>query len=147
VIAAEARAAFNIRFNTHWTLETLKAELMRRLTAAAGSDRLRGADRPPVAFDIEWKAGPSDVFLTRDDTLIATLSASIKAVAGRTPILSTTGGTSDARFIKDFCPVVEFGLVGQTMHMVDERVAVADLEGLTAIYERFIVDWFGRQAA
>ena len=57
--------------------------------------------------------------------------------------LSTSGGTSDARFIKDFCPVVEFGLVGQTMHMVDERVALADLETLTAIYERFLEDWFG----
>ena len=83
------------------------------------------------------------MFLTRDDRLIATLSASIAAVTGRTPTLSTSGGTSDARFIKDFCPVVEFGLVGQTMHMVDERVALADLETLTRIYQRFIVDWFG----
>ena len=57
--------------------------------------------------------------------------------------LSTSGGTSDARFIKDYCPVVEFGLVGKTMHMVDERVALADLETLTDIYSRFIEDWFG----
>ena len=58
-------------------------------------------------------------------------------------MLSTTGGTSYARFIKDYCPVVEFGLVGQTMHMVDERVPLADLETLTRIYQRFLADWFG----
>ncbi len=65
------------------------------------------------------------------------------AVTGRTPLLSTSGGTSDARFIKDYCPVAEFGLVGRTMHMVDERVALADLETLTDIYSRFLQDWFG----
>jgi len=63
-------------------------------------------------------------------------------VTGRVPALSTTGGTSDARFIKDYCPVVEFGLVGQTMHMVDERVAIADLETLTQIYGTFLSRWF-----
>ena len=69
--------------------------------------------------------------------------AAIEKVTGNSPALSTSGGTSDARFIKDFCPVVEFGLVGQTMHMVDERVAVEDLETLTQIYQRFLEDWFG----
>ena len=64
-------------------------------------------------------------------------------MVGRRPVLSTSGGTSDARFIKDFCPVVEFGLVGKTMHMVDERVPLQDLETLTRIYQRFIEDWFG----
>ena len=72
-----------------------------------------------------------------------TLTKSVNAVTGRTPVLSTTGGTSDARFIKDYCPVVEFGLVGKTMHMVDERVALSDLETLTQVYERFIADYFG----
>ena len=71
------------------------------------------------------------------------MSGAVEAVTGRAPKLSTTGGTSDARFIKDYCPVLEFGLVGQTMHMVDERVAVADLETLTVIYETFIQRWFG----
>ena len=66
------------------------------------------------------------------------------AIIVATPALSTSGGTSDARFIKDYCPVVEFGLVGKTMHMVDERVALADLETLTQIYLRFIEDWFGQ---
>ena len=83
------------------------------------------------------------MFITRDDKLIETLSGSIEAVTGRKPVLSTSGGTSDARFIKDFCPVVEFGLVGKTMHMVNERVPVAELEALTRIYRRFIEDWFG----
>jgi len=82
------------------------------------------------------------VFLTRNNALIASLSSAIEAVTGKAPKLSTTGGTSDARFIKDYCPVVEFGLVGQTMHMVDERVAVADLETLTSIYETFLERWF-----
>jgi succinyl-diaminopimelate desuccinylase len=143
VIAAQARAAFNIRFNTHWTTGTLKAELMRRLDTAAATNRLRSAERPPVSYSVEWNSGASNVFLTRDDALIASLAGAIQSVTGRTPALSTTGGTSDARFIKDFCPVVEFGLVGQTMHMVDEQVALSDLEGLTAIYEHFIRDWFG----
>ena len=133
VIAAEARASFNIRFNDHWKLVSLKGEIESRLRDAAENIRYR----------LDWKRGPSDVFLTRDDKLVATLSASIETVTGRKPKLSTTGGTSDARFIKNYCPVVEFGLVGQTMHQIDERVAVSDLEMLTAIYERFICDWFG----
>ena len=71
------------------------------------------------------------------------IAEAVMATAGRTPVLSTSGGTSDARFIKDYCPVVEFGLVGRTMHMADERVALDDLETLTRIYQRFIADWFG----
>jgi succinyl-diaminopimelate desuccinylase len=66
----------------------------------------------------------------------------VEAETGRRPKLSTTGGTSDARFIKNACPVVEFGLVGQTMHQVDERVALADLDRLTAIYRRVLDDYF-----
>jgi succinyl-diaminopimelate desuccinylase len=95
-----------------------------------------------VNFDLDWRTRPSPVFLTRDEKLIEVLDGAIKAVTGRQAALSTSGGTSDARFIKDYCPVVEFGLVGKTMHMVDERVALADLETLTQIYERFIIDWF-----
>jgi succinyl-diaminopimelate desuccinylase len=136
VIGAQARAAFNIRFNDHWTVASLKAEIENRLAKAD----------PDIRYTLEWKAAPSDVFLTRNEKLIATLSASIEKITGRSPALSTTGGTSDARFIKDYCPVVEFGLVGQTMHMVDERVSIADLEQLTAIYGQFICDWFGVEA-
>ncbi|MFN6985911.1 MAG: M20/M25/M40 family metallo-hydrolase, partial [Rhizobium oryzihabitans] len=99
-------------------------------------------DRAPVKYDIVWADRPAHVFLTRNNALISSLSGAVEAVTAREPRLSTTGGTSDARFIKDYCPVVEFGLVGQTMHMVDERVAVADLETLTRIYETFIERWF-----
>jgi succinyl-diaminopimelate desuccinylase len=142
VVPAEARAAFNIRFNDTWTAETVMAEIVRRLDAAAHDEKLRPG-RTALRYDIKWAERPSHVFLTRNNNLIASLSGAIEAVTGRAPKLSTTGGTSDARFIKDYCPVVEFGLVGQTMHMVDERVAVADLETLTVIYQTFIERWFG----
>ena len=142
VVPAEASASFNIRFNDAWTAETVMAEIVRRLDAAARDEKLRPG-RAPVRYDIQWAERPSHVFLTRNNQLIASLSGAVEAVTGRAPKLSTTGGTSDARFIKDYCPVVEFGLVGQTMHMVDERVAVADLETLTVIYETFIARWFG----
>ncbi|MEZ0002888.1 succinyl-diaminopimelate desuccinylase [Sinorhizobium fredii] len=146
VIPAKATAAFNIRFNDSWTAESLKAEIVARLDRAAKDETLRPG-RQPVKYDIVWNERPSHVFLTRNNALIDSLSGAIEAVTGRQPKLSTTGGTSDARFIKDYCPVVEFGLVGQTMHMVDERVAVADLETLTGIYETFVARWFGHAAA
>ncbi|MBO9655795.1 succinyl-diaminopimelate desuccinylase [Agrobacterium sp. SOY23] len=141
VIPARATAAFNIRFNDTWTAESLRAEIIRRLDAAAAEGELR-PDRAPVKYELVWADRPSHVFLTRNNALISSLSGAVEAVTGKEPKLSTTGGTSDARFIKDYCPVVEFGLVGQTMHMVDERVAVADLETLTRIYETFIERWF-----
>ncbi len=144
VIPARARAVFNIRFNDTWSVETLQAEVHNRLDRAAEDFRLRPASQDhPVVFELEWKDQPSHVFLTRDEKLIETLTGSIKAVTGISPELSTSGGTSDARFIKDYCPVLEFGLVGQTMHMVDERVSLSDLEQLTCIYQRFLEDWFG----
>ncbi|MBB3460758.1 succinyl-diaminopimelate desuccinylase [Rhizobium sp. BK377] len=141
VIPAKASASFNIRFNDIWTADTVRAEIIRRLDAAAAEGVLRPG-RTPVKYEIIWADRPSHVFLTRNNALIASLSSAVESVTGAPPALSTTGGTSDARFIKDYCPVVEFGLVGQTMHMVDERVAVADLETLTAIYETFIERWF-----
>lgn len=144
VIPAKATASFNIRFNDRWTAETIQAEIHNRLDRASTRRILRSAPEEPIRFEIEWRDRPSHVFLTRDEKLIGTLSTSIEAVTGRAPQLSTSGGTSDARFIKDHCPVVEFGLVGQTMHMVNECVALADLETLTRIYERFIADWFKR---
>ncbi|MGH6807096.1 MAG: succinyl-diaminopimelate desuccinylase [Ensifer adhaerens] len=146
VIPAKASAAFNIRFNDTWTAESLMAEIVARLDRAAADGALR-AGRNPVRYEITWNERPSHVFLTRNNALIDSLSGAVEAVTGQQPKLSTTGGTSDARFIKDYCPVVEFGLVGQTMHMVDERVAVADLETLTGIYETFIARWFGHAAA
>ena len=141
VIPAKATAAFNIRFNDTWTADTLKAEILARLDAAAADQSLRPG-REPTKYDIVWSERPSQVFLTRNNALIASLSSAIENITGQRPALSTTGGTSDARFIKDYCPVVEFGLVGQTMHMVDERVALSDLETLTEIYQTFIQRWF-----
>ncbi|MGE7370726.1 succinyl-diaminopimelate desuccinylase [Neorhizobium sp. NPDC001467] len=141
VVPGKATFAFNIRFNDRWTADTVKAEIMRRMDAAARENPLRPG-RDAIRHEISWADRPSHVFLTRNDALIGSLAASVETVTGRRPKLSTTGGTSDARFIKDYCPVVEFGLVGQTMHMVDERVAVADLETLTRIYGDFIRRWF-----
>jgi succinyl-diaminopimelate desuccinylase len=143
VIPARATATFNIRFNDAWTAETLQAEIHNRLDRAGGRRKYRKGHSEPLSFDLAWKDRPSHVFLTRNEKLVDVLSRSVEAVSGRRPQLSTTGGTSDARYIKDYCPVVEFGLVGQTMHMVDERVALADLETLTQIYQRFLHDWFG----
>lgn len=142
VVPAKATFAFNIRFNDTWTADTVKAEIIRRLDAAASDQTLR-PDRQPTRYEITWAERPSHVFLTRNNALIGSLSAAVETVTGKQPALSTTGGTSDARFIKDYCPVVEFGLVGQTMHMVDERVALADLETLTQIYGTFLTRWFG----
>ncbi|TDK35304.1 succinyl-diaminopimelate desuccinylase [Rhizobium deserti] len=141
VIPAKAAFAFNIRFNDTWTADTVKAEIVRRLDEAAAAGALR-PDRDPVRYEVLWAERPSHVFLTRNNGLIASLAAAVEEVTGRSPALSTTGGTSDARFIKDYCSVVEFGLVGQTMHMVDERVALADLETLTQIYGTFLSRWF-----
>ena len=142
VIPAKATAGFNIRFNDHWSAESLQAEIHNRLDRASRRNRLRPGKTGAIDYELTWKDRPSPVFLTRDDRLVEMLSRSIETCVGRRPTLSTSGGTSDARFIKDYCPVVEFGLVGQTMHMVDERVALADLETLTRIYQRFLEDWF-----
>lgn len=142
VIPAKATATFNIRFNDTWTDETLMAEIHNRLDKAAGRHKLRPGKMAPVNYELTWRNRVSHVFLTHDEKLIGTLTSAVEATTGKRPQLSTSGGTSDARFIKDYCPVVEFGLVGKTMHMVDERVAIADLETLTQIYERFIADFF-----
>ncbi len=83
-------------------------------------------------------------FLTRPGRLSALLADAVAAETGRSPELNTTGGTSDARFVERYCPVIEFGLVGATMHQVDESVAVADVEGLTRIYRRFLAQFFAQ---
>ncbi|MGC4024458.1 MAG: succinyl-diaminopimelate desuccinylase [Mesorhizobium sp.] len=142
VTPGKATASFNIRFNDTWSAESLQAEIHNRLDRAARRTKYRKSRKEPVSFDLVWRDRPSHVFLTRDDKLVNTLTKSVESIVGKRPVLSTSGGTSDARFIKDYCPVVEFGLVGKTMHMVDERADIADLETLTQIYERFLVDWF-----
>ncbi|ACS39389.1 succinyl-diaminopimelate desuccinylase [Methylorubrum extorquens] len=133
VIPASAKAVFNVRFNDDWTADTLGAEIRRRLEAAAGN---------AVRFSLDLQPSNSPAFLTQPDAFVDRVADAIEAETGRRPALSTTGGTSDARFIKDACPVIEFGLVGRTMHETDERVAVADLDRLTAIYGRVLDAYF-----
>jgi succinyl-diaminopimelate desuccinylase len=132
LIPSEARARFNIRFNDRHSQTALKALIERRAAAAAGH----------VRYDFEWQPSNADVFVTKPSAFTELAIAGIAEVTGREPQLSTTGGTSDARFIKDYCPVLEFGLVGQTTHQVDECTPVQDLLTLTAIYRRIIEKYF-----
>ncbi|MCJ7526741.1 MAG: succinyl-diaminopimelate desuccinylase, partial [Methyloceanibacter sp.] len=133
VIPALAEARFNIRFNDRHSAETLKAQLGELATLALSGTGL--------SFSFEFDP-PSDAFLTEPGPLDALLSEAVSEITGLTPSLSTDGGTSDARFIKEYCPVVEFGLSSATIHKADEHVAIADLEQLTAIYRRFIELYF-----
>lgn len=142
VIPAQATAIFNIRFNDTWNGDTLKTEILNRLDFGAKTEMTRHNKEDAVNYELEWLGRVSPVFLTKDDTLINTLTSAVSSVIGQAPELSTGGGTSDARFIKDYCPVVEFGLIGQTMHQVDERTALSDLETLTDIYSKFLDDYF-----
>ena len=143
VIPANATASFNIRFNDTWTGDTVKKEIIRRCEEGANAGITRHGKDAPANFEVEWVGRVSHVFLTSDEKLVGTLSNSIETVTGNRPELSTGGGTSDARFIKDYCPVIEFGLVGQTMHKVDECTPLADLDVLTSVYLRFLRDYFG----
>ena len=125
VIPASAQAVFNVRFNDHWTGERLKRWIAERLDAVSG--------RYTLEVTVSGKS-----FLVPPGAVAERLAEAVRRVTGRTPEFSTTGGTSDARFIQAFCPVAELGLVGQTMHKADERVALADLAALTEIYRTFL---------
>jgi succinyl-diaminopimelate desuccinylase len=133
LVPGEAHARFNVRYNDHHSQASLKALIERRASDAAVG-RIR--------YSFEWPPSNADVFVTKPGPFTDLAAAAIAEVTGRQAQLSTTGGTSDARFIKDYCPVLEFGLVGQTMHQVDERVPVADLVSLTAVYRRIIEKYF-----
>src|SRR5258708_18975004 len=134
VIAGQARAKFNIRFNDNHTQESLRELVDARLAKAAGN-RIRAR--------IVWEPSNSNVFVTKPGPFTDLAVAAIEQVTGRRPELSTSGGTSDARFIASYCPVIEFGLVGQTMHQIDERTPVSDLEKLTRIYRGVLDRYFG----
>jgi succinyl-diaminopimelate desuccinylase len=134
LIPGEARARFNIRFNDCHSQTSLRT-LIERLAADAARER--------VKWRIDWEPSNADVFFTGPSPFLDLVVAAIKEVTGQAPKLSTTGGTSDARFIKNYCPVLEFGLVGTTMHQVDERTAVADLATLTAVYRKILDRYFG----
>jgi succinyl-diaminopimelate desuccinylase len=133
LIPGEARARFNIRFNDCHTLESLKALIETRAAKAAGGK---------IKFTFKWELSNAGVFVTKPGPFTELVANAVFAVTGRKPELSTTGGTSDARFITHYCPVVEFGLVGQTMHAIDERVPIADLRSLTTIYRKIIDQYF-----
>jgi succinyl-diaminopimelate desuccinylase len=133
VIPARAQAMFNIRFND---LQT-PASLAEKITAIC--DEVQGQLGGEVT--LEFTQG-GDCFLTEPGPLVDIVAGAIESATGARPELATNGGTSDARFIKNYCPVVEFGLVGQTMHQVDERVAVADLHLLTRIYGIMLERYF-----
>jgi len=134
VIPAQVAAKFNIRFNDAHTPDSLKDLIAGRIAEVLSGTGL--------AHDLKFHLS-GDSFLTDPGPWVEALSAAIADVTGRTPHYDTGGGTSDARFIKDTCPVVEFGLTYGLIHAVDERVAVDDLQQLTAIYRRFLERYFG----
>jgi succinyl-diaminopimelate desuccinylase len=134
VIPASARAGFNIRFNDLHSGASLIKWLHEKFDAVA-------KDQYELSARISGES-----FLTPPGALSTLVADAVKEVTGITPELSTTGGTSDARFIKDACPVCEFGLVGQSMHKADEHCAVADIEKLTDIYHRILARYFAKAA-
>jgi succinyl-diaminopimelate desuccinylase len=133
VIPGQARARFNIRFNDLHTQGSLRELVETRLAKAAGNS---------IKAHIVWEPSNSNVFVTKPGAFTDLAVAAIEDVTGIKPELSTSGGTSDARFISQYCPVIEFGLVGQTMHQVDERASVADIEKLTRIYRGILDRYF-----
>jgi len=134
VIPKEARGRFNIRFNSEWTPASLKAELDRRVAAVS-----------PVV-DIAYRLS-GDSFLAPQGALRGALLDAVQSVTGQAPQMSTTGGTSDGRFMKEIAPVIEYGLVGQTMHKANECAAVADLRALCDVYTHFLRNCAERIAA
>ncbi|MBA85994.1 succinyl-diaminopimelate desuccinylase [Thalassobius sp. S69A] len=133
VIPAQSKATVNIRFNDAHSSDSLTGWLR------AQADKV--ADEFGVTVDMALKVS-GESFVTPPGALSQLVSASVQAETGVVPVLSTSGGTSDARFVQHHCPVVEFGLVGKTMHQVDERVEVAQIHQLKSIYARILQDYF-----
>lgn len=134
VIPASVLLRFNVRYNDRWTPESL----IEAINEVIGNQDARSC---AVEFTVAGR--PSRSFLSPLGGGVETLIETIARRTGIPPELSTGGGTSDARFIAEYCPVVEFGLPGPTMHKVDENVRVADVEDLTAVYAAFIADYLG----
>ena len=133
VIPVKAEAMFNIRYNDRHSAESLKTkvwEVAAKILEPSG-----------LEFELAFEP-PSHTFLTEPGQLDSILTQAVREITGVTPSLSTDGGTSDARFIKELCPVVEFGLLTKTIHKIDEHVSLADLEQLTAVYRRFLDLYF-----
>ena len=134
VIPADATARFNVRFNTEHSPQTIEAFVRERCQKFASE------------YSLEISVS-GDSFVTSPGPDLNVMTSAIEAATGVTPELSTGGGTSDARFIKNHCPVVEFGLINKTIHAVDERVDVGDLEQLTSAYGEIISRYFGQSRA
>jgi succinyl-diaminopimelate desuccinylase len=133
VIPAEGRASFNIRFNDLWTPETLQERIREVARAAAG-------DTP---VELQFLPCNALAFLTKPGRFTELVARAAQDVTGRAPKLSTSGGTSDARFVARECPVVEFGLLNATIHAVDENAALSDIDALTEVYFRVLEGYFG----
>jgi succinyl-diaminopimelate desuccinylase len=124
---------FNVRFNDRWTPDSLEAAIREGLAQI---------DTEGAKIDCAITGVPSHSFLSSASGAVEALVGVIEAETGAKPELSTAGGTSDARFIAQYCPVVEFGLAGPTMHKVDECVPVADVRALSALYSAFLKRYF-----
>ena len=135
VIPAEAKATINIRFNDAHHSDGLKAMIEAQAADVAG--------KTGVTFDSEFQVS-GESFFTEPGAFSELIADAVEAETGNRPVASTSGGTSDARFITHHCPVVEFGLVGKTMHQVDEHVEVAHIHALKAIYARVIERYFAK---
>ena len=134
VIPEKATAHFNVRFNPNYCGETLKNHLERLIK--------RSINGSPVKWQLDCDIG-GEAFLTENSELKKVTQYAIEQVTGLMPEFSTTGGTSDARFIKDLCPVVEFGLISEQAHQIDEHVRVSDIELLTDIYGEILTSYCG----
>lgn len=137
VIAETARAQFNIRFNTEHRGDDLKTWIRDIVSAVAA--------KTDASIDADLRV-TGEAFLTEPCAFTTIIQDAVERVTDRRPALSTAGGTSDARYITNYAPVCEFGLVGATMHQVDERVDVADISTLTAIYRHVLKDYFTKVA-
>ena len=133
VIPANARAQFNVRFNNHHTSSSLKKKINSIVKNLSKKSKCK--------FNIDFHVS-GESFLTKPDKTIYMAKKIIKKITKITPVFSTTGGTSDARFIRKISPCLEFGLVNKTMHKIDECVSLKDLKNLTRIYQNILEDYF-----
>ncbi len=133
VIPGSADAVFNIRFNDKHSSSSLKRKLNKIFKAVTKTNKSK--------FKVNYEVS-GEAFLTKPNKMTSMIQNTIKKITGIKPKLSTSGGTSDARFIKNIAPCLEFGLVGKTMHKIDESVSVSDLKKLTKIYENILVSYF-----
>ena len=133
VIPAKAKAQFNIRYNNFHTANSLKKKINQIIKSVCKKSKCK--------FKVEYIAN-GDSFLTKPEKNIFMFKKIIKKITKINPKFSTTGGTSDARFIKKIAPCLEFGLVNKTMHRVDECVSISDLRKLSEIYKNILVEYF-----